>query len=62
MTERESVSFECEVNLDDVNGQWCINNSRLKAKDDIKVKHEGKLSSILVGPAEMVSSGIGKQF
>lgn len=46
VTERESVSFTCEVNLEDVDGQWYINSSRLKPGDNVKIKHEGKLKLI----------------
>lgn len=62
VTEKESVSFVCEVNLEDVDGQWYINNCRLKARDNVKVKHEGKPIAPLVRPAKRIHNCIRKPF
>lgn len=40
--ERESVKFVCEVNLEDMDGKWFKNSSRIKNGDDIKIRQEGK--------------------
>ncbi|XP_041913572.1 obscurin isoform X1 [Alosa sapidissima] len=57
VTERESVSFVCEVNLEDVAGQWYINNSRLKARDNVKVKHEGKKHTLIIKSVKPEDAG-----
>lgn len=39
--EKESVTFVCEVNWEDVDGKWYKDDSRLRAGDNIKIKCEG---------------------
>ncbi|XP_073766285.1 obscurin isoform X3 [Danio rerio] len=46
VTERESLTFICEVNWEDVDGKWYKDNSRLKAGDNIKIRCEGKIHSL----------------
>ncbi|KAL7829001.1 hypothetical protein SRHO_G00326350 [Serrasalmus rhombeus] len=46
VTERESVTLVCEVNLEDVDGKWFKNDSRIKAGDNVKIKHECKTHSL----------------
>ncbi|XP_062854790.1 obscurin [Trichomycterus rosablanca] len=42
VTEKSSITFVCELNLEDVDGKWFKNNSRIKAGDNVKIRHEGK--------------------
>lgn len=42
VTERESLTFICEVNWEDVDGKWYKDNSWLKAGDNIKIRCEGR--------------------
>lgn len=52
VTERESVTFICEVNWEDVDGKWYKDDSRLRAGDNIKIRCEGmceRLSNTLTG-------------
>ncbi|XP_052419981.1 obscurin [Carassius gibelio] len=46
VTERESVTFICEVNWEDVDGKWYKDDSRLRAGDNVKIKCEGKTHSL----------------
>ncbi|XP_067270783.1 LOW QUALITY PROTEIN: obscurin [Pseudorasbora parva] len=46
VTERESVTFICEVNLEDVDGKWYKDDSRLRARDNVKIRCEGKKHSL----------------
>ncbi|XDV49254.1 hypothetical protein PO909_018537 [Leuciscus waleckii] len=46
VTERESVTFICEVNWEDVDGMWYKDDSRLRARDNIKIRCEGKIHSL----------------
>ncbi|XP_063057570.1 obscurin isoform X3 [Engraulis encrasicolus] len=57
VTERESVSFTCEVNLEDVDGQWYINSSRLKPGDNVKIKHEGKKHTLTIRSVKAEHAG-----
>ncbi|KAL1270084.1 hypothetical protein QQF64_032373 [Cirrhinus molitorella] len=43
VTERESVTFICEVNWEDVDGKWYKDDSRLRAGDMVKIRCEGKI-------------------
>ncbi|XP_016403447.1 obscurin-like, partial [Sinocyclocheilus rhinocerous] len=40
VTERESVTFICEVNWEDVDGKWYKDDSRLRAGDNVKIRCE----------------------
>ncbi|KAI7798028.1 putative obscurin, partial [Triplophysa rosa] len=46
VTEKESVTFVCEVNWEDVDGKWYKDDSRLRAVDNIKIKCDGKMHSL----------------
>ncbi|XP_051524815.1 obscurin [Myxocyprinus asiaticus] len=46
VTERESVTFICEVNWEDVDGKWYKDGSRLRAGDNVKIRCEGKIHSL----------------
>ncbi|XP_077079717.1 obscurin-like isoform X1 [Siphateles boraxobius] len=46
VTERESVTFICEVNWEDVDGKWYKDDSRLRARDNVKIRCEGKIHSL----------------
>ncbi|XP_046727924.1 obscurin [Silurus meridionalis] len=46
MTERDSVTLECEVNLEDLDGKWFRNSSRIKAVDNVKIRQEGRTHSL----------------
>lgn len=41
-TEKESVTFVCEVNLEEVDGKWFKNKSRIKAGENVRIRQEGK--------------------
>ncbi|CAB1324597.1 unnamed protein product, partial [Coregonus sp. 'balchen'] len=40
VTERQSVTFLCEVNYEDVDGRWYRDNTRIKHGDNVKIRHE----------------------
>jgi hypothetical protein len=42
VTERQSVTFLCEVNCEDVDGRWYTDNTRIKHGDNVKIRHEGE--------------------
>ncbi|KAI5610425.1 obscurin isoform X2 [Silurus asotus] len=46
VTERDSVTLECEVNLEDLDGKWFRNSSRIKAVDNVKIRQEGRTHSL----------------
>ncbi|XP_073724075.1 obscurin [Misgurnus anguillicaudatus] len=46
VTERERVTFVCEVNFEDVDGKWYKDDSRLRAGDNVKMRCEGKVHSL----------------
>lgn len=46
VTERESVTFICEVNWEDVDGKWYKDDSRLRAGDNVKIRCEGMCESL----------------
>lgn len=45
VTERSSVMLVCEVNLEDVDGKWFRNNSRIKPGDNLKIRQQGERES-----------------
>ncbi|XP_072537299.1 obscurin [Salminus brasiliensis] len=46
VTERETVTLVCEVNLEDVDGKWFKNDRRIKAGDSVKIRCEDKTHSL----------------
>ncbi|XP_053359740.1 obscurin [Clarias gariepinus] len=46
--ERQSVMFVCEVNLEEVDGKWFKNNSKIKAGDNVRIRQEGKIHSMTI--------------
>ncbi|XP_058246255.1 obscurin [Hemibagrus wyckioides] len=44
--ERDSVKFMCEVNLEDMDGKWFKNSSRIKNGDDVKIRQEGRTHTL----------------
>ncbi|XP_051964162.1 obscurin [Xyrauchen texanus] len=46
VTERESVTFICEVNWEDVDGKWYKDGSRLRSGENVKIRCEGKIHSL----------------
>ncbi|XP_043921975.1 obscurin [Protopterus annectens] len=42
VTEKESVTFFCEISHDEVQTQWFKNNTKLKLGDNVKIRQEGK--------------------
>ncbi|XP_060737627.1 obscurin [Tachysurus vachellii] len=46
VTERESVTFVCEVNLEDVDGKWFKKSSRIKTGDNVRIRQDGKIHSL----------------
>ncbi|KAM9358122.1 obscurin isoform 2-T2 [Symphorus nematophorus] len=45
--ERQLVTFVCEVNQVDVDGRWYRDDSRIRAGDNIKIRHQGKTHTLL---------------
>ncbi|XP_071342807.1 obscurin [Trachinotus anak] len=45
--ERQPVNFECEVNHVDVDGRWYREDCRIRAGDNIKIRHQGKTHTLL---------------
>lgn len=39
--ERQTVSFLCEVNQEDLEGRWYRDDCRVRPGDNIKIKHQG---------------------
>nr|XP_057930388.1 obscurin isoform X3 [Doryrhamphus excisus] len=44
--ERQSVSFSCEVNQVDVDGRWYRDDCRIRHRDNIKIRHQGKTHTL----------------
>ncbi|XP_061739065.1 obscurin isoform X2 [Nerophis ophidion] len=44
--ERQSVSFLCEVNLEDVEGRWYRDDCRIRHGDNIKIRHQGQIHTL----------------
>ncbi|KAM9848902.1 obscurin [Aulostomus maculatus] len=44
--ERQPVSFLCEVNQVDVDGRWYRDDSRIRAGNNIKIRHQGKTHTL----------------
>lgn len=42
--ERQPVNFLCEVNQVDVDGRWYRDDCRIRPGENIKIRHQGKLS------------------
>ena len=40
-TERQAVSFLCEVNQDDLEGRWYHDDARLRPGDHVRIRHQG---------------------
>ncbi|KAK1801420.1 hypothetical protein P4O66_022686, partial [Electrophorus voltai] len=47
VTEQETVTLVCEVNLEDMDGKWFKNDIRIKDKDNIKIKRECTTHSLM---------------
>ncbi|XP_017262467.1 obscurin isoform X3 [Kryptolebias marmoratus] len=45
-TERQPVSFICEVNQVDVDGRWYRDDCRIRPGDNIKIRHQGKTHTL----------------
>ncbi|KAL1023125.1 hypothetical protein UPYG_G00036690 [Umbra pygmaea] len=57
VTERQSVTFYCEVNYEDVDGRWYRENSRIKHGDDVNIRHEGKAHSMCFRSVRPANAG-----
>ncbi|KAM6963087.1 obscurin [Aplochiton taeniatus] len=44
--ERQSVTFLCEVNYEDVDGRWYLENSRIRPSDNMKIRHQDKTHTL----------------
>lgn len=44
VTEKESATFVCEINHDEVEAQWHKGDTKLKPGDNIKIRQESKFS------------------
>ena len=40
-TERQAVSFLCEVNQEDLEGRWYRDDARVRPGDHIRIRHQG---------------------
>ncbi|CAL8273140.1 unnamed protein product [Arctogadus glacialis] len=41
-TERQAVSFLCEVNQEDLEGRWYRGDARVRPGDHVRIRHQGK--------------------
>ncbi|XP_014071357.2 obscurin isoform X2 [Salmo salar] len=57
VTERQSVTFLCEVNCEDVDGRWYSDNSRIKPGDNVKIGHEGKTHTMCFKSVRPANAG-----
>lgn len=54
--ERQPVNFLCEVNQVDVDGRWYRDDSRIRPGENIKIRHQGKLSSFVIHELRQTTS------
>ena len=40
-TERQAVSFLCEVNQEDLEGRWYRGDARVRPGDHVRIRHQG---------------------
>ncbi|XP_038858991.1 obscurin [Salvelinus namaycush] len=57
VTERQSVTFLCEVNCEDVDGRWYNDNTRIKHGDNVKIRHEGKTHTMCFKSVRPANAG-----
>ncbi|XP_071011211.1 obscurin [Oncorhynchus clarkii lewisi] len=57
VTERQSVTFLCEVNCEDVDGRWYSDNTRIKHGDNVKIRHEGKTHTMCFKSVRPANAG-----
>ncbi|XP_052382967.1 obscurin isoform X17 [Oncorhynchus keta] len=57
VTERQSVTFLCEVNCEDVDGRWYTDNTRIKHGDNVKIRHEGKTHTMCFKSVRPANAG-----
>ncbi|XP_029562286.1 obscurin isoform X3 [Salmo trutta] len=57
VTERQSVTFLCEVNCEDVDGRWYSDNTRIKPGDNVKIGHEGKTHTMCFKSVRPANAG-----
>ncbi|CAL9696167.1 unnamed protein product [Knipowitschia caucasica] len=48
IVERQQVTFLCEVNQVDVEARWYRNDCRIRAGDNIKIRHQGKTHILIL--------------
>ncbi|XP_036845201.1 obscurin [Oncorhynchus mykiss] len=57
VTERQSVTFLCEVNYENVDGRWYRDNTRVKHGDNVKIRHEGKTHTMCFKSVRPANAG-----
>nr|XP_029490911.1 obscurin-like [Oncorhynchus nerka] len=57
VTERQSVTFLCEVNYENVDGRWYRDNTRVKHGDNVKISHEGKTHTMCFKSVRPANAG-----
>ncbi|KAK6320615.1 hypothetical protein J4Q44_G00097220 [Coregonus suidteri] len=57
VTERQSVTFLCEVNYENVDGRWYRDNTRIKHGDNVKIRHEGKTHTMCFKSVRPANAG-----
>ncbi|KAM9478607.1 obscurin [Salvelinus alpinus] len=57
VTERQSVTFLCEVNCEDVDGRWYNDNTRIKHGDNVKIRHEGQTHTMYFKSVRPANAG-----
>ncbi|XP_052331265.1 obscurin-like isoform X2 [Oncorhynchus keta] len=57
VTERQCVTFLCEVNYENVDGRWYRDNTRVKHGDNVKISHEGKTHTMCFKSVRPANAG-----
>ncbi|XP_038857003.1 obscurin-like [Salvelinus namaycush] len=57
VTERQSVTFQCEVNYENVDGRWYRDNTRIKHGDNVKIRHEGQTHTMCFKSVRPANAG-----
>ncbi|KAI7792382.1 putative obscurin-like [Triplophysa rosa] len=57
VTEKESATFVCEINHDEVEAQWHKGDTKLKPGDNIKIRQEGRTHILLFKSVKAEDAG-----
>ena len=58
VTEGENVTFELDINYDDVAAKWTINDNQVVDGPDFEIKVRGKKHSLLIKGSEVAQTGM----